>query len=1011
VAARSSEAMNRIERVAKGSATHLDLAHLGLVDVPDAVGSLTRLTSLDLSGNGLTELPEWLGSLTQLTTLHVFDNRLTELPEWLGSLTQLTGLNLNRNRLTELPEWLGSLTQLTGLGIGDNGLTTLPDALGSLTQLTELGLYSNPLTELPEWLRSLTQLDGLGIGEIGLAELPEWLGSLTQLTRLNLDENRLTALPDWLGSLTQLTRLNLDGNRLTALPDWLGSLTQLTRLDIGRNLLTALPDWLSSLPELTRLNLEGNPLDSPPPEVVAGGTAAVLAFLRDRVASGTARMWRSKLLVVGEATVGKTSLAKQLTGGTYDPGEGQTHGVHVDALELKHPGMPDTTMHLSVWDFGGQLEYRATQRFYLTDRSLFVLVWNARARWQDGKLLAWLDTITARAPSSPILLVATHRDDASEATLPEDLRERFPRIAGFYEVDAKSGEGIDQAREAVRHESASLPLMGAAWPGTWVQATRELQAIDTHAVPTAQVWAAMAAAGVDDAQSQRALARSLHDLGDVVFFAEDRVLNDKMILNPAWLDARITAVLDSAAVARARGVLTRAERARLWHDLDPDMHERLVRIMERFDLAYRVGDSDHSEDVALVVERLGYARPADADRLWRQALKRPGVREIGFDFTLHSRQAGIPSWFIARQHYYTTGLHWAHGVLLHDRNPDHPAYALVLDDEAERPTISIRVRGRYPARLLSVLTEAFESIVESRYPGLVRAKSVPCVCQDVAIGLCGHSFSLRELELELEDPDPDADHKVRCPVSGRKIEARSMLDGLRGSGISRQLDRLADAQITTLQRIDQRQLATLNGIRALLAHRTRAGVHCPSLFAVEDLGRSRLLRKRTYQVSLWCEWPEQPHDLDGQGVYTLTSLPPWLRNYLPFLHALVTTLGILIPVIAPATAAAGLQLGKRAEGTLDTTGKTMDTLSKLSTPNSEADFFSPDAGQGPLHHAQITADFRVLRNALTQLDPQQLWGALSPAIRSEDNGVIYLCDTHLHALDHPYQHNTDPITP
>ena len=84
---------------------------------------------------------------------------------------------------------------------------------------------------------------------------------------------------------------------------------------------------------------------------------------------------------------------------------------------------------LDVWDFGGQLEYRATQRFYLTDRSLFLLVWNSRARAADGKVTAWLDAITARAPGAPILLVATHGDEDSPATLPHDLPGRYPGIA------------------------------------------------------------------------------------------------------------------------------------------------------------------------------------------------------------------------------------------------------------------------------------------------------------------------------------------------------------------------------------------------------------------------------------------------------------------------------------------------------------------------------------------------------------------------------------------------------
>jgi internalin A len=260
-----------------------------------------------------------------------------------------------------------------------------------------------------------------------------------------------------------------------------------------------------------------------------------------------------------------TATRKRLTGGRYDPNEGQTHGVHVDPLNLPHPTEPDTAMGLRVWDFGGQLEYRATQRFYLTDRSLFLLVWNARARW-DGKVTAWLDVVVARAPQSPILIVATHGDEPSAATLPSDLQARYPQIAGIFTVDSASGNGIDALRAAVQEQAASLPLMGAAWPSTWAAAGDAVRALPGYAATARHAWQCMAAAGVPDPLGQQVIARSLHDLGDVVFFADDPELSQKMILRPAWLDARISAVLDSRVVADRRGVLSRVERDRIWGD-------------------------------------------------------------------------------------------------------------------------------------------------------------------------------------------------------------------------------------------------------------------------------------------------------------------------------------------------------------------------------------------------------------------------------------------------------------
>jgi len=1038
--------------------TTLNLSYSGLTQLPERLGNLTALTKLNLDGNGLTELPEGLGNLTALTALSLDSNSLTELPEGLGNLTALTTLNLDSNSLTELPEGIGNLTALTTLNLHNNDLTELPESLGNLTTLTALGLNRNKLNELPESLgnlRSLTtlHLDGIGLanppawmGEFtalttlnlgsnglttvptwinnlkaltrldldgnGLTELPEWLGNLTTLKMLFLGSNALTELPEWLGNLTALSILFLDGNDLTELPEWLGNLTALNALNLDGNNLTELPEWLGNFRGLRELNVANNPLTWPPPEIRASDTAAIMAFLRDSASGGTVRMWSSKLLIVGEANVGKTSLARQLTGGTYDPHEPQTHGVHIDPLPLSHPKIADTVMSLTLWDFGGQLEYRATQRFYLTDRSLFVLVWNSRTRWRDGKILAWLDVITARAPESPIILVATRGDEPSVAVLPENLDTRYPRVVGTYTVDAISANGIAEVREAIRLESASLPLMGSPWPRSWIDAANAVRGLPGFAVTAKKMWNAMSEAGVTNPESQRALARALHDLGDVVFFADDRELSQRVILRPEWLDAQITAVLDNDAARAAHGILSRSERDRLWEELDdPDLLDRLVRMMERFDLAYRIGDADESDDVALVVELLGDAQPAGVTQSWDQALLIPGVQQIGIVYKLKSRQAGIPTWFIARQHRYSTNKHWSHGALLADRDRDHPAWALLIDDERDQPTITLTVRGTYPVRFLSVLTEAFENIVNKRYPGLIEERLVPCICQGFPAESCGHAFELEYLIAEAMDTDPESNHKVQCPKTRCRVDARSMLDGLRGSGISKDIDTLLKvvaSQSTTLARIDARQLDTLNGIRDLLTRRTQVGVHCPSLFAVEDLGRGGLVRHTQTRISLWCEWPygpAGPHPLAGnEGVYTLTSMPKWLRDYMPFLQALITTLGIAAPLMAPGLIAAGVEIGERVKSGYEFADKFLEEAREtVKTGTDTAAAWTSFVGQGPQHRAEVVADFRALRAALRQLDPSETWGGLSPVARPEDRKIVYLCRDHVRELDYPYQ--------
>ena len=269
----------------------------------------------------------------------------------------------------------------------------------------------------------------------------------------------------------------------------------------------------------------------------AQGAEAVLAFLR-ALAESSVERWRSKILIVGEATVGKTSLVKRLLGEAFDPDERQTHGVRVRSLAMPHPGRPDVTMTLDVWDFGGQLEYRATQRFYLTDRSLFLLVWNSRARAADRKVISWLDAITARAPDAPIVLVATHGDEDSPASLPHDLADRYPSIAAVSIVDSRTKLGIGDLHDAITRAAVGLPLRGARWPAAWDAATHALNELSDLTVTTHRAFRRMAQAGAPDPAAQQTIARVLHDLGQIAYFADIPDLATKSSSNPSgWTPA------------------------------------------------------------------------------------------------------------------------------------------------------------------------------------------------------------------------------------------------------------------------------------------------------------------------------------------------------------------------------------------------------------------------------------------------------------------------------------------
>ena len=71
--------------------------------------------------------------------------------------------------------------------------------------------------------------------------------------------------------------------------------------------------------------------------------------------------------------------------------------------------------HFNIWDFTVQNEYYATHRWFLSQSSLYLLVWNiTEGDAGDDDLKPWLNNISARAPGSSVIIVGTFLDKVSE---------------------------------------------------------------------------------------------------------------------------------------------------------------------------------------------------------------------------------------------------------------------------------------------------------------------------------------------------------------------------------------------------------------------------------------------------------------------------------------------------------------------------------------------------------------------------------------------------------------------
>ena len=71
-------------------------------------------------------------------------------------------------------------------------------------------------------------------------------------------------------------------------------------------------------------------------------------------------MNETKVLLVGQGGVGKTSLIKQLVGEGFDPHESKTEGIDIKQWKVT---AEDQDIRLNVWDFGGEEIMHATHQF------------------------------------------------------------------------------------------------------------------------------------------------------------------------------------------------------------------------------------------------------------------------------------------------------------------------------------------------------------------------------------------------------------------------------------------------------------------------------------------------------------------------------------------------------------------------------------------------------------------------------------------------------------------------
>ncbi|HIK07103.1 MAG TPA: leucine-rich repeat domain-containing protein [Trichormus sp. M33_DOE_039] len=782
----NEELLQVIAQAAKDNVTDLSFSGQGLETLPPEIGQLTNLRWLNLHSNQLSNLPPEIGQLLNLRSLDLRSNKLSSLPPEFGQLVNLRLLDLHSNKLSSLPPEFGQLANLRSLDLCFNQLSSLPPEIGKLVNLQSLDLSGNQLSSLPPKIAQLVNLRLLYLWNNQLSSLPRELGQLINLQTLNLRSNQLSSLPPELGQLINLQSLDLDHNQLSSLPPEIGKLVNLQTLYLQKNQLSSLPleivqlvnlrslelsfNQLSSLPsefeqlknleildfknnnlinlpskiqqltKLKKLDLrgEGNAQLQIPPEILGeswenlGEPAKILSYYFSLQAGQEKPLNEAKILLVGQGSVGKTSLVKRLIHNLFDPHENKTEGINIQNWQVT---INDQPIRLNVWDFGGQEIMHATHQFFLTKRSLYLLVLDARVDERQNELEYWLKIIHSFGGDSPIIIVGNKIDQQSLDIDEKGLCNKYPNIKDIVSVSCATGKGVPELRSIITRELANLEHIHDPLPQSWFQVKTRLEVMkdEKDYFSYKEYQDLCNEEQVTEYQNQSTLIELLHRLGIVLNFRDDYRLEDTNVLNPTWVTNGVYKILnDNLLLTQFRGILDQKQLNRiLIDDCYRDKQLFIVDMMKKFELCFLL-ENGTGDDRFLIPDLLPKAEPSTGD--WENVL--------AFQYHYNVLPNSIISRFIVRMHHLADQqTWWRSGIVLKYRNNR----ALVKSDREDQK-IFISISGPNSSRreLLAMIRSQFEAIHQT-IKGLTAQAKVPLPNYPKILVDYTHLLNLEEL--------------------------------------------------------------------------------------------------------------------------------------------------------------------------------------------------------------------------------------------------------------------------
>ena len=175
-----------------------------------------------------------------------------------------------------------------------------------------------------------------------------------------------------------------------------------------------------------------------------------IEFIPEEYASNSDDFMNFKIIIIGEAGVGKSCILKRAAKNNFDKDSLSTHSFEYLFMNYLVNGLK---IKLQIWDTMGQEIYRSVVQGFYRNASLVILVYDITRKESYKSLDFWIKDVRSRTDTKmPIFIVGNKYDLEDSREIAFNVAKEYSVSKGakfFTECSAKTGYKVENIFEEV----------------------------------------------------------------------------------------------------------------------------------------------------------------------------------------------------------------------------------------------------------------------------------------------------------------------------------------------------------------------------------------------------------------------------------------------------------------------------------------------------------------------------------------------------------------------------------